>query len=365
MHPVIRSAFQPLNLTGIVAVGSVGLSLRWLDAALRVPAITVLLAFLACFLVQETVQRYSIRAHHALLLLMPVLALSLLAIAPRIGTAQILLVVWTAVLVMCWPPLWAIIAALLADVVVWFLLKQSGHSGPLTMVLLYAGFQAFAALCVHYAHSAEQARDRLALVNADLLATRALLADSARDNERLRVARELHDVAGHKLTALRLNLRALQAAQPSPQLQLAEQLSAELLNDIRNVVQELRDARGLDMDTALRALAVSFPRPVLDLRIDVDVNISDATLAEALLRTVQEALTNAARHSQAQTLSVQLRHEHETLCLCIEDDGRAHLPLREGNGLAGMRERIGALGGTLTLATSATGGLRIDVMVPA
>ncbi|MEL2266475.1 histidine kinase, partial [Klebsiella pneumoniae] len=81
--------------------------------------------------------------------------------------------------------------------------------------------------------------DDLARVNADLLATRALLADSARDAERLRLARELHDVAGHKLTAMRLNLRAL-AADPvlagREGLVLAEQLSGELLADIRQVV---------------------------------------------------------------------------------------------------------------------------------
>ncbi|RNK47229.1 two-component sensor histidine kinase, partial [Xanthomonas vasicola pv. vasculorum] len=70
--------------------------------------------------------------------------------------------------------------------------------------------------------------------------------------------RELHDVAGHKLTAMRINLRLL-SADPAlarrDEVAVVEQLSAELLSDIRNVVQSLRDDQGLDLQTALRALA--------------------------------------------------------------------------------------------------------------
>src|SRR5690606_597714 len=161
----------------------------------------------------------------------------------------------------------------------------------------------------HYARSAERARDRLALVNADLLATRALLADSARDAERLRVARELHDVAGHKLTALTLNLRAL-AAEPGlaghQGLDVARQLAGELMGDLRQVVQQLREDRGLDLATALHALAAPLPRPALRLDIADDVRIGDPQVAEALLRMVQEALTNSARHGQARHLDVAI-----------------------------------------------------------
>ena len=179
------------------------------------------------------------------------------------------------------------------------------------------------------------------------------------------MARELHDVAGHKLTALRLNLRALQAASPSPQLQLVEQLSAELMGDIRDVVHALRDAGGLDIDTALRALAAPYPRPALQLSIDEGVVVDDPALAETVLRTVQEALTNAARHGLADTLDVRLRRDGTLLRVDIEDDGRATLPLREGHGLTGMRERIDALGGSLRIDRAARGGVRIEAAFPA
>jgi signal transduction histidine kinase len=281
------------------------------------------------------------------------------------STSPVLLVVLVAQLAMTYPLRVILPLAIVANLAVYLIYGRHGHPNPLALVLSYGGFQLFAALTSHYARSAEEARDRLAQVNADLLATRALLADSARDGERLRVARELHDVAGHKLTALRLNLRALQAASPSPQLQLVEQLSAELMGDIRGVVHALRDAHGLDIDTALRALAAPYPRPALQLSIDDGVVVEDPALAETVLRTVQEALTNAARHGQADLLDVHLHRDGTSLRVDIEDDGRASLPLREGHGLTGMRERIDALGGSLRIARAARGGVRIEAAFPA
>ncbi len=178
--------------------------------------------------------------------LQALLAVVLVALQPRTGTAPVLLVVLVAQLAEHWPPRFVLAVALLANLAMYLVLRYSGFSQPLLVVLLYGGFQAFAALTAHYARSTALARDDLARVNADLLATRALLADSARDAERLRLARELHDVAGHKLTAMRLNLRAL-AADPvlagREGLVLAEQLSGELLTDIRQVVQSMRDDR--------------------------------------------------------------------------------------------------------------------------
>lgn len=368
MTPTLRHLLQPLNLAGLFTMASVGLTLRWVPAADQAEAVALLLAFAAAFLARDAVAAHWPVPGQLLLVLQPVLALLLVRLTPQIGTAQILLVVWTVVAVIEWPVWTALAAVLLADLASWWLLHRGGHASPLTVVLLYAGFQAFAALCAYYARSAEQARDRLALVNADLLATRALLADAARDAERVRVARELHDVAGHKLTALTLNLRTL-AAEPAvaarDELRIAQQLSRELLGDIRGIVQAMRDRRGLDLGTALRALAAPLPKPALRLRIADDVRIDDPARAEVVLRTVQEALTNAARHAGAEILTVTLERSGGDLHLVIEDDGRLRGPLRPGNGLAGMRERIGGEGGRVAFATGAHGALRIDAWLPA
>jgi len=290
----------------------------------------------------------------------------LIRLDPRVGASQVLLVIWTAQ-VAAHSMRVAVVAMLLVDIVYYLLLREAGYRSPLSVTVINLGFQMFAAICAYYAVSAEQARDRLARVNADLLATRALLADAARDAERLRVARELHDVAGHKLTALTLNLRALAADPafaPRQELAVAQRMTAELLGDIRGVVQALLDASGLDLATALRALAAPMPRPTLDLTIAPDVQVNDPAVAEAVLRLVQEALTNSARHAEADHVHVQLRRDGGRLSVQVEDDGQVRGAIREGNGLSGMRERLAAAGGTLALSTTPRGALRIDASLP-
>ena len=363
MRKSLARLLHPLNLAGIATWLAVAMSLRGSAPAWQIDALLVawLLAFLAANLACE--RRPWLRI--AIFAIEAASALALVWLPVNSSTSPVLLVVLVAQLAMTYPLRVVLPLAVVANVAVYLMVGRQGHPNPLALVLSYGGFQLFAALTSHYARSAEEARDRLAQVNADLLATRALLAESARDGERLRVARELHDVAGHKLTALRLNLRALQAEAPSPQLQLVEQLSAELMGDIRGVVHALRDAHGLDIDTALRALAAPYPRPALQLSIDDDVLVADPALAEVVLRTVQEALTNAARHGQANLLDVRVHRDGTALRVDIEDDGRATLPLREGHGLTGMRERIDALGGSLRIGRAARGGVRIEASLPA
>ena len=262
MHSRLRRLLHPLNLAGLFAWAAVAMTVHWGDpATLHLRWIAALL-FLFAFFADEIFGRPPKPVLWAAWMVQAIGALWLVWLAPRDGTTPVLLVMLVAKMAYAMPPRMLVPVAIALNVALYLILRQQGHPAPLTVTVLYAAFEAFAALTMHYARSAEDARDRLARVNADLLATRALLADSSRDAERLRVARELHDVAGHKLTALRLNLRALVADEDAvPQLKLAEQLSAELLGDIRGVVHALRDVDGLDIGTALRALAAPFPRP--------------------------------------------------------------------------------------------------------
>lgn len=359
---------EPMTLAGIFTLAAVALSLQFVPKPMLPAATLLLLLFIGLFLLFASGPEHWRRVRLAVVLSMPLVPLLLAWIMPRVGTAQVLLVIWTACTFSLWSVRQASVAVLLVNVAFYLLIQANDYESPLTMVIINLGFQALAGMCVYNALTAERSRDQLALVNADLLATRALLADSARDAERVRVARELHDVAGHKLTAMKLNLRAL-AADPvlgqRSEVVIAQQLSSELLDDIRNVVQALRDSRGLDMQTALRALAAPMPRPLLKLDIDEQVRVSDPLVAETILRIVQEAMTNAARHSDAETLSVALHHRGDEILLDIHDDGRLRGPLREGNGLAGMRERVIAADGKLQLGQAAHGGLHLQVSLPA
>jgi len=366
MRALLRHLMQPLNLALLLTWLAVGISLQ--DAQPRSLGLCwgLMLVFLAASLTCDLPQLRRWQAN-VLLAVIAASALALVWLAPRTGTTPVLLVVLAAQLSIVWSLRATVLAMALVNVLFYLLLRDAGLSSPGLMVLIYSGFQAFALLVGHYASNAERTRDRLALVNADLLATRALLADSARDAERLRMARELHDVAGHKLTAMHLNLRAL-ASDPAfgkrEEIQLAQRLSSELLADIRNVVQALRDSRGLDLETALRALAAPLPKLRMDLRIGQDVQVTDPARAETLLRLVQESLTNAARHAAASRVSVEISREGERIVLRIEDDGVVKGIIREGNGMAGMRERVEAFRGDFRVTTAPHGGLRIEAGFP-
>lgn len=365
MYRFLHDQIEPKRLAGLVTVATVLWSFQLqpqAPAAWRWPVagLFVLLLLGYRFLPAP-------RLRDAALWLQAVAALALVWLEPSVGTAPVLLVVVVAQVALLWEPRRVLALAILANLGTFLLLSTAGFKRALLTTLIYAGFHAFAALTAHYARTTEIAREALARVNADLLATRALLADSARDAERLRLARELHDVAGHKLTAMRINLRLL-LADPElarrEELGAVERLSGELLADIRNVVQSLRDDRGLDLETALRALAAPFPRPQLHLQIEPGVRITDPQLAETLLRLVQEALTNAARHADAGEVRVRLRHEDAQLRLDIEDDGRRAERIQEGNGIAGMRERLAALRGRLELGRTPLGGMQLTARLP-
>jgi signal transduction histidine kinase len=368
MHERLRQALQPLNLAALATLLAVGYGIQYELRGARMLAAAVLLglSLLAIVALDWLPRRTTARA--LLYALQATIAFTLIALTPRLGVAPVLLVVLIAQLAMEYRPRVVLALAVVLNAGMYFLLSTGGHTAPLLQLFLYIGFQMFAALTTHYARTAEQARDRIALVNADLLATRALLADSARDNERLRVARELHDVAGHKLTAMTLNLRAL-AADPAfagrQEIALAQRLSSELLSDIRGIVQAMRHDHGLDLATALRALAAPMPRPALRLQVSETVRVTDPAIAETVLRLVQEALTNSARHADAEVVHVSLDCDGERLHIRVEDDGRVRGAIREGNGLSGMRERVLAAGGQLTLGTSEQGALRIDASLPA
>jgi signal transduction histidine kinase len=228
------------------------------------------------------------------------------------------------------------------------------------------GFQAFAALAARYASEAQRARDALAEVNAELLATRALLDESARSEERLKLSRELHDVAGHKLTALKLNLARLSrdpVLAGREEVGVAGQLANELLDDIRGVAGELRKHDGIDLHAALQALTHQIPGP--RFVIDVEARIGNVPLAETLLRCAQEGITNALRHGRPSDISIWCGRRNGVIELHVRDNGAPQPQIRFGNGLTGMRERLEALGGSLQVRPAAQRGVELIASVPA
>ena len=165
---------------------------------------------------------------------------------------------------------------------------------------------------------------------------------------------------------LKLNLTALQRESGSkPTIDTAAQLATELLADIRGVVAQIRQHDGMDIRTALTQLIAPLPAPpAIHLVIADDARVSSVAQAETLMRVVQEALTNVVRHAEARNVWVELTREGTQIRLSVRDDGVAALPLKEGYGLAGMRERLAQLSGRLDIARAPQGGVALDVHFP-
>lgn len=196
-----------------------------------------------------------------------------------------------------------------------------------------------------------------------------------REEERRRLARELHDEMGQSLSALRAEAAVLQARPDAAAGERIGQLSAQLLDGLQAVLDDLRppalDRFGLL--PALRAL-VAMPRRRSDgERLECQLIAADAALASLppalavhVYRVVQEALTNASRHGDARHARVSLACPGEMLRILVDDDGQglgggAPVP---GHGLLGMHERVRALGGRLGIEPAPGGGLRLSVELP-
>ena len=370
-----RSYFEPLNLAAYLAWAGIGSEL-WLGPTegtglLAEPWLTPLAlalhgAYLLLFLLRqgwpehETLRRFFTWAQW--------LATFALLAVTRFSSAPALLVIVLSQMAGLYGP--RVLAPLFfaSNVLLYAIVERLwGIQWPWVLVSIYASFELFAMMTAWYAISAQRSRDELAQTNAELLTTRSLLAESARDAERLRLARELHDVAGHKLTALKLNLAALARDPPRSDpaaIALCAQLADELLADIRGVVQQMRAHDGMDLRDALQKLAAPFPRPRAHLQIAGDARVASLAQAEAVLRAVQEALTNAARHGDAENLWIVLGRDGDRIRLDIRDDGHVAETWTPGDGLTGMRERLEAAGGGLAIARGDVGGLQLSAWLP-
>ncbi len=287
----------------------------------------------------------------------------------RGGQTVILLIVVASQMVLLMPTgrFLALMLAFNAGIAAVWLSHEGSFTAILLSLLPVLGFQAFAALTGHFAGNSERAREHLAQVNAELLATRRLLEESARAGERLKLSRELHDVAGHSLTALKLNLARL-ARDPAlaerEELQISSTLADDLLAQIRQVVSTLRAHDGFDLRAALEALAHPLPGVRVSLDIEDDLRVDDIDQAETLLRSAQEAITNAIRHGRARAIRLGLHRRDGVLELSIENDGIAPSRVEFGNGLRGMRERLDAVGGVLDVTPTRPRGLRVVARIP-
>ena len=233
--------------------------------------------------------------------------------------------------------------------------------------MLYVGFNCFVFATGYVARQQVLARDEQRRLNAELRATRALLAESVRVNERTRISRELHDLLGHHLTALSLNLEVahhLVSGQAQEHVTQAHTLAKLLLSDVREAVSRLRDDDAIDMRATLLPLADNVPGLRIDLDMPQTFLVDDPERAHVLLRCTQEIITNTVRHAEARLLRLRYRLSGDEVVVEARDDGRGAERTQAGNGLLGMRERLAAHGGTLQVETSPGNGFTVRLRLP-
>lgn len=261
---------------------------------------------------------------------------------------------------------WVIAQNVLLAGVIWTLpgssfTSASVNAGLFLSISLFAFISSYVALRQH------AARDELRKVNSELRATQALLAENTRIAERVRISRELHDLVGHHLTALTLNLEVathLVSGKALEHVQQAHSLAKLLLADVREVVSDMRDDDKVDLSDALRTLVEGVPEPRIHLDLPTELAMTDPGRAQVLLRCAQEVITNSVRHAEARNLWIRLRHDVEGVELRARDDGRGVDKFKPGNGLIGMQERLRALGGSLDVITARGKGFSLRAAMP-
>jgi signal transduction histidine kinase len=210
------------------------------------------------------------------------------------------------------------------------------------------------------------------------------------DQERLRIAREVHDAVGHGLAVITMHagiaLHVLHAQQDLHTQQDAERVESSLrairdaggqaMAELRGALDVLPDGRaapGLEQVATL-AKAVASERLSVDVVVDGEPDGVPAEVAAAGYRIVQESLTNVLRHADARHAVVRVCYESRAVRLTVVDDGRGVVAGdregcglaggREGRGLAGMRDRARAVGGVVTAGPRDEGGFEVRAVLP-
>ncbi len=247
--------------------------------------------------------------------------------------------------------------------------KMEGFTPGIAVLqaMTYVGYSSFAMVIGFVAKQQAQAREEQRRLNAELRATRALLAESSRMSERVRISRELHDLLGHHLTALSLNLEVanhLTEGRAQEHVRQSHTLAKLLLTDVREAVSEMREDGAIDLSGAIRTLVEGVP--ALDIRLDLPepLSIEDPERAHVLLRCTQEIITNAVRHAGASTLWLSIARDSHEARIQARDDGRGADEPTQGNGLRGIRERLGAYGGRVDIITGRGQGFALDIRLP-
>ncbi|MBB4929444.1 two-component system sensor histidine kinase DesK [Lipingzhangella halophila] len=203
-------------------------------------------------------------------------------------------------------------------------------------------------------------------------AAREAQARLAVSEERLRFARDMHDLLGHSLSGMAVRSElASRLAEPDPQraareMATVQQLARDALREVRNAVSGYRD---VDLDAEIASVRAVLSAAGVRCAVTAETRSAPVPAEQRTLAAwlVREAATNVLRHSSATRCAVTLRREERTLVAEVYNDGvrgAGQSPVRFGNGLTGLAERAAAAGGTLTASASGANGFLVRAVLP-
>ncbi|MDA0181635.1 sensor histidine kinase [Solirubrobacter phytolaccae] len=195
--------------------------------------------------------------------------------------------------------------------------------------------------------------------------------------ERLRIARDVHDITGHHLSAISLQAAGASGARGAvsdPEVRDAlasiHRLTSEALGQTRRALGVLRDSGPATVTPTPRLEHVDqLLQPARDAGLAVDLHVDGAgrplsdEIEVCAYRVLQESLTNVVRHSSATVVRVHVVYGERALTIAVDDDGVGGADARPGGGIGGMRERVAIVGGSLTAGPSA-GGWSVRASLP-
>ena len=293
------------------------------------------------------------------LLALEIVTVLLLIAYDRYNVAAILLVLIATQLPSMFTRKQALLLMFLVSSAHFIISYDDGVLSSFFQVIIYFMLQMFGFSAIETIQREEKAKEELAIINQELLATRFMLKTTSQKQERLRISRDLHDVIGHQLTALSLNLEVAKhkvSEEFKPLLEDNLQLAKTLLTDVRQVVKEMRDQEKFDLVSSLENLINQLPNCQLKEISSADIN--SLQLKQQLMFCLQEGVSNALRHGKANLFTFTNEKTDNNLMIELADNGsanKAHSNTNFGSGLAGMKERLIDFTGEVELITNENG----------
>lgn len=378
-----------LNLAGYFVVPAVGIPMLWDLFQSNAPGRWLASGLLAAFTVAYSQRTRIIEAGkwgpYAYTTLQTLLIVSLLAVPPHQLIVVVLFFVLSSEVTMMYPPrivaAWIALFSFITLLAYW---AAMGVNGLMAVPIYVAGYIFFAIFSLQTAR-AEAARAESERLLAELQAAHRQLQEYAAQAEELavqqernRLAREMHDTLGHRLTVSSVQLQAAQRLIPSAPDRATEMVCA-VLDEIRGGLRELRSTvatlrapveADLALGPALTRLASSFEQATgiaVYLAVPADLPPLTPGQRHALYRGAQEGLTNIQKHAGAGEAWVELARDNGTVVLRVRDNGMGAANngvSAAGFGLHGLRERAAQLGGAMVFQAASDGGAELVVTLP-